>query len=66
MKSAKVVTDGNGESRGYGFVRFLEESEQKDALRGMQGAMGLGRKVRHVCACQKVLLYRTIRVDVTL
>lgn len=45
LKTAKVVTDNGGESRGYGFVRFYEEKDQADALRNMQGAVGLGRKV---------------------
>lgn len=45
MKTAKIVTDNHGESRGYGFVRFYEERDQQDALRIMQGAVGLGGKV---------------------
>lgn len=51
LKTAKVVTDNGGESRGYGFVRFYEEKDQADALRSMQGAVGLGRKVCAVAVC---------------
>uniref|UniRef100_UPI00358F7CF6 LOW QUALITY PROTEIN: tRNA selenocysteine 1-associated protein 1-like n=1 Tax=Myxine glutinosa TaxID=7769 RepID=UPI00358F7CF6 len=42
--SGKVITDPNGVSRGYGFVRFAEENEQKKALGEMQGATGLGSR----------------------
>uniref|UniRef100_A0A8C4NP79 tRNA selenocysteine-associated protein 1 n=1 Tax=Eptatretus burgeri TaxID=7764 RepID=A0A8C4NP79_EPTBU len=42
--SGKVITDQNGVSRGYGFVRFAEENEQKKALGEMQGATGLGSR----------------------
>ncbi|KAI8501572.1 tRNA selenocysteine 1-associated protein 1 [Branchiostoma belcheri] len=41
-KAAKVVLDAAGNSRGYGFVRFTDENEQKRALTEMQGAVGLG------------------------
>ncbi|XP_061792726.1 tRNA selenocysteine 1-associated protein 1-like [Nerophis lumbriciformis] len=36
-KGAKVVTDQYGYSRGYGFVNFGEESEQKKAIEECQG-----------------------------
>ncbi|KAI9199866.1 uncharacterized protein BJ171DRAFT_427251 [Polychytrium aggregatum] len=37
-KTAKVVMDSNnGVSKGYGFVRFTDESEQQRALHEMQG-----------------------------
>lgn len=42
VKGGKVMYDENGDSRGYGFVRFSDETEQKKALIEMQGAMGLG------------------------
>ena len=32
----------NGESRGYAFVNFSNESDYKDALTHMQGHRGLG------------------------
>lgn len=43
-KAAKVVLDSSGKSRGYGFVRFGEESEQKGALSDMHSSTGLGKK----------------------
>ncbi|XP_046840238.1 tRNA selenocysteine 1-associated protein 1-like [Xenia sp. Carnegie-2017] len=43
-KAAKVVMDSSGMSRGYGFVRFGEESEQKRAMIEMQGIRGCGGK----------------------
>ncbi|KAG5286816.1 hypothetical protein AALO_G00019100 [Alosa alosa] len=43
-KGAKVVTDPYGNSRGYGFVKFGDESEQKKALEEFQNASGLGGK----------------------
>uniref|UniRef100_S4RMW6 tRNA selenocysteine-associated protein 1 n=1 Tax=Petromyzon marinus TaxID=7757 RepID=S4RMW6_PETMA len=42
--SGKVITDLSGISRGYGFVRFGEETEQRRALVEMQGASGLGNR----------------------
>jgi len=44
-KTAKVIFDGNGESRCYGFVRFSDESEQKRALHEMNGHMLRGRRI---------------------
>lgn len=32
-----VILDTNGFSKGYGFVRFADEDEQKDALIQMNG-----------------------------
>ncbi|XP_043075347.1 tRNA selenocysteine 1-associated protein 1-like isoform X2 [Puntigrus tetrazona] len=43
-KGAKVVTDPYGNSRGYGFVKFSDENEQKKALEEFQNASGLGGK----------------------
>ncbi|KAI1902159.1 hypothetical protein AGOR_G00041830 [Albula goreensis] len=43
-KSGKVVTDPYGNSRGYGFVKFSDEKEQKKALEECQYATGLGGK----------------------
>ncbi|XP_030630131.1 tRNA selenocysteine 1-associated protein 1-like isoform X1 [Chanos chanos] len=43
-KGAKVVTDPYGNSKGYGFVKFGDESEQKKALEEFQNASGLGGK----------------------
>ncbi|KAF5906063.1 tRNA selenocysteine 1-associated protein 1-like [Clarias magur] len=43
-KGGKVVTDPYGNSKGYGFVKFGDESEQKKALEEFQNATGLGGK----------------------
>ncbi|XP_036375054.1 tRNA selenocysteine 1-associated protein 1-like [Megalops cyprinoides] len=43
-KAGKVVTDPYGNSRGYGFVKFGDENEQKKALEEFQNATGLGGK----------------------
>ena len=39
-----VVEDDDGVSKGYGFVRFMDERERDLCLVEMAGAMGLGRK----------------------
>ena len=39
-----VVEDEDGGSKGYGFVRFMDEQERDMCLVEMDGAMGLGRK----------------------
>ncbi|KAI9143924.1 hypothetical protein BKA69DRAFT_58162 [Paraphysoderma sedebokerense] len=53
-KSAKVVTDPNsGMSRGYGFVRFGEESEQQRALTEMNGQFCGSRAIRVSTATPK-------------
>jgi len=44
VRSCKVVLDTTGYSKGYGFIRFLEEREQQSALTNMMGATGLGTK----------------------
>ncbi|KAJ8279591.1 hypothetical protein COCON_G00066570 [Conger conger] len=43
-KGGKVVTDVYGNSRGYGFVKFGDEREQKKALEECQNTKGLGGK----------------------
>lgn len=43
-KSANIVLDSNGKSRGYGFVRFACETEQQTALIEMQGYAGANVK----------------------
>ncbi|XP_076806945.1 tRNA selenocysteine 1-associated protein 1-like isoform X1 [Clavelina lepadiformis] len=48
VKGAKIVYEEGGVSRGYGFVRFSSEVEQKRALVEMQGARGLGSKAIRV------------------
>jgi len=42
VKSARVMLDENGYSKGFGFVRFGEQSEQMISLTTMQGRVGLG------------------------
>jgi len=44
VRTCKVVLDTTGYSKGYGFIRFLEEREQQGALTNMMGASGLGTK----------------------
>lgn len=43
VKSAKVIVDHSGCSRGFGFVRFGSQQEQKSAI-SMSGTVGLGGK----------------------
>ncbi|XP_025193524.1 tRNA selenocysteine 1-associated protein 1-like [Melanaphis sacchari] len=42
--TAKVVLDSAGYSKGYGFIRFSNEEEQKHCLNNMNGFPGLGSK----------------------
>lgn len=49
IKTAKVILDSSGFSKGYGFVRFGLEEEQKSALYEMNGYMGLGLKPLKIC-----------------
>ncbi|XP_077991233.1 uncharacterized protein LOC144445519 isoform X2 [Glandiceps talaboti] len=48
IKGAKVILDGTGISRGFGFVRFSSEEEHQTALSDMQGATGLGGRALRV------------------
>ncbi|XP_041698112.1 tRNA selenocysteine 1-associated protein 1-like [Coregonus clupeaformis] len=43
-KGGKVVSDQYGNSRGYGFIKFGDENEQKKAIDECQNASGLGTK----------------------
>ncbi|KAI3642298.1 hypothetical protein MP228_011853 [Amoeboaphelidium protococcarum] len=53
-RAAKVVTDAmTGLSRGYGFVRFTEESEQQRAMMEMQGHLCGSRAMRISMATPK-------------
>jgi RNA recognition motif-containing protein len=53
-KSAKIMSDPiSGLSRGYGFVRFTEESEQQRALTEMQGVYCGNRPMRISTATPK-------------
>lgn len=49
IRSAKVILDGNGFSKGYGFVRFGALDEQSAALYEMSGYVGLGTKPLKIC-----------------
>ncbi|KAK4883779.1 hypothetical protein RN001_000050 [Aquatica leii] len=49
IKTAKVILDNSGFSKGYGFVRFGSEDEMKDALMNMNGFVGLGTKALKIC-----------------
>lgn len=49
IKTAKVILDSSGFSKGYGFVRFGLEEEQKSALYEMNGYIGLGSKALKIC-----------------
>jgi RNA recognition motif. (a.k.a. RRM, RBD, or RNP domain) len=53
-KSAKIMTDAmSGQSRGYGFVRFTDESDQQRALVEMQGVYCGNRPMRISTATPK-------------
>uniref|UniRef100_H2PYH3 tRNA selenocysteine 1-associated protein 1 n=1 Tax=Pan troglodytes TaxID=9598 RepID=H2PYH3_PANTR len=57
-RGGKVVLDQTGVSKGYGFVKFTDELEQKRALTECQGAVGLGSKpVRLSVAIPKLQQY---------
>lgn len=49
IKTAKVIIDNSGFSKGYGFVRFGIEEEQKAALWEMNGYLGLGTRPIKIC-----------------
>uniref|UniRef100_A0A1A9X4C5 tRNA selenocysteine-associated protein 1 n=1 Tax=Glossina brevipalpis TaxID=37001 RepID=A0A1A9X4C5_9MUSC len=49
IKTAKIILDSSGFSKGYGFVRFGMENEQKSALYDMNGYIGLGTKPIKIC-----------------
>ncbi|XP_013410625.1 tRNA selenocysteine 1-associated protein 1 isoform X2 [Lingula anatina] len=48
IRAAKVVLDGTGRSKGYGFVRFTDEEEQQRAITEMQHYCGIGKKIIRV------------------
>ncbi|VVC94026.1 tRNA selenocysteine 1-associated protein 1 [Leptidea sinapis] len=49
IKTAKVILDNSGYTKGYGFVRFGNEEEQRNALYAMNGYTGLGNKPLKIC-----------------
>uniref|UniRef100_A0A2R5L9N7 tRNA selenocysteine-associated protein 1 n=1 Tax=Ornithodoros turicata TaxID=34597 RepID=A0A2R5L9N7_9ACAR len=44
VKAAKVVLDGSGLSKGFGFVRFEDEGEYQEALVDMQHSLLVGSR----------------------
>ncbi|XP_061151543.1 tRNA selenocysteine 1-associated protein 1-like isoform X1 [Syngnathus typhle] len=52
-KGAKVVTDQYGYSKGYGFVKFGDENEQKKAIEECQGIVLAGKALRLSLAVAK-------------
>lgn len=47
VSGTKIMVDRmSGQSKGYGFVRFLDESDQQKSLVEMQGSMLHGRPIR--------------------
>ncbi|GBP64148.1 tRNA selenocysteine 1-associated protein 1 [Eumeta japonica] len=44
-----VILDTSGYTKGYGFVRFGNEEEQRNALFAMNGYTGLGTKPLKIC-----------------
>ena len=46
VASAKVVTDSNNRSRGFGFVEMPDNSEGKAAIEALNGSEFAGRKLR--------------------
>lgn len=44
-----VILDSSGYTKGYGFVRFGNEDEQRNALYAMNGYTGLGTKPLKIC-----------------
>lgn len=56
-----VVLEPSGKSKGYGFVRFSEETDQQRALIEMQHMQGVGKKpIRVSLATPKRYLSSTI------
>ncbi|KAM3963228.1 tRNA selenocysteine 1-associated protein 1-like [Aphomia sociella] len=49
IKTAKVILDSSGYTKGYGFVRFGNEEEQRNALYAMNGYTNLGTKPLKIC-----------------
>lgn len=47
--SFSVILDSSGYTKGYGFVRFGNEEEQRNALYAMNGYNGLGTKPLKTC-----------------
>ncbi|KAJ7424605.1 tRNA selenocysteine 1 associated protein 1 [Willisornis vidua] len=63
-RGGKVVLDQAGVSKGYGFVKFTDELEQKRALTECQGAVGLGSKPTYEEVGEDALEDPTPQLDV--
>lgn len=62
VKTAKVVLDQNGTSKGFGFVRFTSEDEYHKALATMQNATVVGSKpIRVSVATPKRVYNQTLQ-----
>ncbi len=46
VASAKVVTDSDNRSRGFGFVEMPDNNEGKAAIKALNGSEFAGRKLR--------------------
>lgn len=44
-----MILDSSGYTKGYGFVRFGSEDEQRNALYAMNGYTSLGSKPLKIC-----------------
>ncbi len=42
VSDVSVIVDTRGVSKGYGFLRFTSEDDQKHCLKTMGGSLGLG------------------------
>ena len=64
-----MVLDDTGSSKGFGFIRFNNETEQQTALTSMMGVSGLGGKplkVRIHCKYQQHKIFKTVHSKVSL
>ena len=64
-----MVLDDTGCSKGFGFIRFNNETEQQTALTSMMGVSGLGGKplkVRIHCKYQHDKIFKTVHSKVSL
>ncbi|CCE63763.1 hypothetical protein TPHA_0F02820 [Tetrapisispora phaffii CBS 4417] len=60
VKTVRVMTDPiNGSSRGFGFIRFSDEDERKDALENMNGVMCHSRYFRLALATPRTNKFAT-------
>ena len=61
VKSARVQIDSSHGRKPYGFVRFAEQEDQRDALIHMNGFTGMGEKpIKVSCFYSRVYKKRNI------